>query len=225
MIETKQKRIFLKRASDSDMEKIKLFSTLNKDELVVARIRAADNLLNREYGKWGTDELSALAAMIPGVPLMLDHDWGEIDKIVGKVFSAEVRRGDASSPTAAKAMVRAGNFDANRKVMTKEGFAELIVDVYLRDFHPAVERILSGEWSEVSVGGFRYSDLWCPICDTSFSDESCPHLLPVPGLQYGDGDEIAPYYIRKGVFDVGELSLVTIPNLPAAQVLLWESVE
>lgn len=225
MIESATIRKFLKRPTDLQMQKIKEFTPLPADELVTVRIRAADNLLNRGLGKWGREELDSLAAMLPGCPLLTDHDWDSVDKIVGKVFDAHVRVGDASGPYVAQAMNRAGGFDTNRKIVAREGFAELLVDCYLRDFHPAVERVLSGEWSHVSTGGFRHKDVWCPICDTSFLDESCPHMIPVPGMIPRDGDNVAPYYIRKDVFDVGELSLVTIPNLPVAQVLLWESVE
>lgn len=204
------------------------FSALDANDLVVVRIRAADNILNRDLGVWGIEELQTLASISPGIPLLLNHDWDRIQDSAGRVFAASVRYNEASSPAALKAINKAGNLDTNRSIVHKYGYVELLFDCYIREYSGVPERCLSGEWSHVSLGGFRYKDLHCPLCNISFYDDACPHIIKHPSLLDGNEDnehEYAPYHIRKDVFDIGEVSFVTIPNLPAAQLLLAESLE
>lgn len=227
MLKNKQlsKDLFFNRPTDVQYDVIKKYCAVSSDDLVVVKIRAADNLLTRDLSRWGKDALSELAALMPGVPLTLDHDWDEVSKHIGKVFAASVRVSDINGPYTAEAINKAGNFNFNRQIVADEGYVELVADCYLKDFNHACDRILSGEYSHVSQGGFRYRDVGCPNCKTSFFDAGCPHRLREQGeFDPVDDDDIAPYYIRQDVFDMGELSVVSIPNLPMAQVLLAESL-
>lgn len=217
-------RPYFNSPTPEQMDKISEYTGLTPADIVVIKIRAADNLLNREWGAWGIKELHDLAAISPGIPLLLNHDWDRIQDSCGKVFDAEVRIHSGSSDLSLKAINRAGNLDVNRGIVGKDGYAELVFSCYMREYSGMTERILAGEWSHVSLGGFRFRDYYCPLCNIPFQDERCPHLLPHPTHDIFDG-EYAPYYIRKDVFDIGEISFVTIPNLPQAQVILKESLE
>lgn len=173
----------------------------------------ADNLLSRSHSKWIKPDLEIMAKIYPGMPFTLDHNWGEVEKTQGKVYDGRVVKGDASD----KSLNRAGNLDLNREVVAKEGHWECIVDVAFSANSPLIDAVRFGQVDSVSAGGFNFTDLWCPICDRSFYDAKCPHGIPEPWSNF-DQPGIAPYYIRKGLFDLGELSAVLIGNLPNAGV-------
>nr|WFD61482.1 MAG: hypothetical protein [uncultured cyanophage] len=182
-------RIGFPHPTPEEMEKIKQFSNAEPHQIVVVEIMAADNLMNRSRGKWSLDSLRSLAMLAPGITLTLDHDWENISKVQGRVFSAEF---ESEEETPFEELTKAGNFDLNRWIVADEGY-------------------------------FTIEDLWCPLCDCSFYDAACPHLIP--SLVEPDTEITAPFYIRKGSKDLGEVSLVLIPNLPGAKVELPENYD
>ena len=84
---------------------------------------------------------------------------------------------------------------------------------------PVLSGLKFGLIGNVSLGGFVYSDVFCPSCRTSFDDKHCPHYVPDRGWTAESDENFAPYFIRQGVYDLGELSIVLIPNIPAAGVV------
>lgn len=186
-------------------------------EITTLSFVAADNLLNRGLGKWGVAELKQLAKLAPGNQLTLNHDWENVEKSQGLIYDARVIKADNDDP----AIDAAGNSKVNREIVANEGHYQMVIDVAFEKYSGILDRIRFGKVGKVSCGGFAYRDTWCPLCNTSFNDEKCPHGMPMPwfGLTAETNEFIAPYYIRKDVYDLGEVSLVLIPNLPNAGIV------
>jgi hypothetical protein len=191
---------------------------LTAEQVISVPFIAADNLINRSYDKWDIPSLATMAAMLPGLPAMLDHDWDDISKIWGTIYNAELVQSN-SAPNAA--LDRAGNLENNRKIVATEGFSQVVFEVFATVDSPVVRALQGGHPGSISTGGFRFRDYVCPLCNTSFSDEeNCLHVPPdnwwrLPGTHA----TIAPYAIRVGMFDIGEASIVSIPNLPNAGII------
>lgn len=192
--------------------------SLNADEVYTISIRVADNLLNRSYGKWRVMDLHKMADLIVGVPTTLDHDAESVAKAWGRVYDARVVS-STSAPGGVELM--AGNGSLNQGIVAMEGYQEMVADAYFDAKSPIFDDFRFGRYSEVSLGGFRISDMVCPLCMDSFFGDKCPHYIPgsYSSMWADSEDEIAPYYIRTGLFDVMELSCVLTPNLPGAGVL------
>jgi hypothetical protein len=201
------------------MLKIKKFSNAEPHQVVVVEITAADNLMNRGRGKWSKDSLLKLAMLAPGITVTLDHDWENINKVQGRVFDAKYEEEEPPYNELAKA----GNFELNSWIVGDEGYAKLELKAIIPVDSPILESLWLGTISYVSLGNFTIEDLWCPLCDCSFYDAACPHLIP--SLVEPDTEITAPFYIRKGSKDLGEVSLVLIPNLPGAKVELPENYD
>lgn len=214
MFTTSEKKIGFPHPTPEEMLKIKKFSRAESHQVVVVEITAADNLMNRSRGKWSIDSLQKLAMLSPGITVTLDHDWDNISKVQGRVFDAYCEIEEPPYEDLAKA----GNFDLNRWIVGEEGYAKLELKAIIPVDAPILESLWLGMTSYVSLGNFTVDDLWCPLCDHSFYDAKCPHLIPSP--YETDGELTAPFYIRKGSKDLGEVSLVLIPNLPGAKVEL-----
>jgi hypothetical protein len=207
--------------SDAQLTKINQYlpngaSSLTAEQIVTVPFVAADNLINRSFDKWEIDSLATMAQLLPGLPALLDHDWDDTAKEWGRIYSAELVR---SRTAPDKAVNRAGNNDTNRQIVNKEGFAQVVFEVFAPVESPVVRALRRGHSGSISTGGFRFGDYWCPECDTSFSNPKCPHIPPSPWWPPGSDDDIAPYAIRVGLFDLGEASIVAIPNLPNAGVI------
>ena len=188
---------------------------LSAEELVCFEFIGADNLLNRSGGKWHSTALQQLADLLPGLALILDHDWDEASKSQALIYKGWVE----TAPTAPLDLLEAaGNGAYNRMIAQAQGWITTRFDVAIRASSPLVDALRFGEVGRISLGGFDYADIWCPLCDCSYYDDACPHYL-----NGGWGDEknplIMPYYERKGVTDLCEASIVLCPNLPGAKVV------
>lgn len=193
-------------------------ASLTAESTTVVSFVAADNLLSRSLDRWDPDCLATMAERLPGLPALLDHDWEDTSKEWGRIFAAEVVRIDKAS---AELLDQAGNLEQNRKIVSKEGLVRVVFSVFSANDSPVVKALRRGHSGKISTGGFRFRDYWCPICDTSFSDPDCPHIPPYPGwgIYPDEEDGIAPYATRIGLYDIGEASIVTIPNLPNAGII------
>src|SRR6476469_1537595 len=63
---------------------------LTSSDVVTIPFVAADNLINRGLDKWDVTSLKTMAALLPGVPKMLDHDWADVSKVWGRIYKAEL---------------------------------------------------------------------------------------------------------------------------------------
>ena len=189
------------------------------DNTVIVPLLAADNLINRGLDKWDLPSLQTMSKIGTGIPALLDHDWDDVGKVWGKVFAAHYEHSDKAP---ADAIDMAGNRKLNRRVIDEEGYAATIFEVFSDPNNPVISAIRNGYIGKVSTGGFEFSDFYCPECGISFRDERCPHEIPDKywGITHDKyPDQVAPYAIRVGLSDMGEVSIVTIPNLPNAGVI------
>lgn len=214
MFTSSETKIGFPHPTPEEMIRIKKYSKAEPHQVAVVNIVVADNLMNRSRGKWSKDSLQKLAALAPGITFTLDHDWENIGKAQGRVFDSSYL--EMEPPY--EELTRAGNFDLNRWIVGEEGYARVEVKAVVPVDAPVLESLWLGITGEVSLGNFTIEDIICPLCNHSFYDSQCPHLIP--SLYEPDDDLTAPFYIRKGSKDLGEVSLVLIPNLPGAKVKL-----
>ncbi len=187
---------------------------LTDRDIIVETIVATDNLISRSKSKWHKDALAQLAELAIGISFTADHDWSNVDKTMGRVFAAKVVRCD-SAP--ADLLDRCGEKTNNLQAIKDDGgYFTLEFDVFLDLNSLAARAIRYGIISAVSIGGFDYTDVHCPLCNTSFFDKQCPH--GVPDSWYCEDEDMAPYYERKDVIDLGEISAVLIGNIPGAGI-------
>jgi hypothetical protein len=188
---------------------------LTDRDIVVETIVATDNLVSRSKSKWHKEAFPQLAELIVGLPFTLDHDWDEVEKVIGRVFAARVKK----YPTAPDRILNAcGEKLSNLQAIKADGgYLTCECDVFIQIDSPAVQAIKLGKLDRVSIGGFDYNDLWCPLCDCSFFNKACAHGAPDPWSDRDD-ENIAPYYERKDAYDLGEISAVLIPNVPGAGI-------
>lgn len=176
----------------------------------------SDNLVNHGQGKWSLSSLQAMPAMLPGLKMMLDHDWDEVVKTIGVIFNARFLITDVIPPD--WILNAGGEREENLKIVSKEGYATVEIDAYFRNEKTEVlENFAWGEWNWVSLGGFNYidpSDYRCPECDIKLNDPSCPHYLKGSNL----ADKNAPligHYILPQIKSASEVSIVYKGMLPA----------
>lgn len=227
IVETKSRALEIRAITDSEAQKINSLyipaggDLVSPSNTVVWPSIVTDNLVNRGLARWPVESLQAQRKYLKGIPYKLDHDWDSVMGNFGRTFDTWLSSSD-SAP--AEVLDRAGMGRINRKIVEREGFHQVGVLTYIDANHPVLDGIRKGIYSEVSMGGFAFNDFVCPICNTSFTDASCPHGLPGPMQRspyaklYFSKEELdmfAPYYERVGVSDIGEISLVSIPNLPA----------
>ncbi len=188
---------------------------LSADELVCFEFIGADNLLNRSGGKWHSSALQELADLLPGLSLILDHDWDEAQKAQALIYKAWVQKTDTAPIDLLQA---AGNGNYNQMIAQSEGWITTHFDIAIRASAPLVDALRFGEVGKISLGGFDFKDIWCPLCDASYYSDDCPHYV---GSSWdGSKDPLyMPYYERKGVTDLCEASIVLCPNLPGAKVV------
>jgi hypothetical protein len=161
-----------------------------------------------------------MAREFPGRPIELNHEWMEVEDCVAFIFDCFVLR----SPDAPEKIIEANdNGEMNRQILARDGFAFLIQYTAFPATAQALAAIKSNVARDVSTGVFTDGELYCPLCQVSFSDESCEHYPPIPWLLYwfGDDDDMnfAPYYIRDHVVSAVETSLVVAGDVPGAEVL------
>jgi hypothetical protein len=192
-------------------------SSMTAAEVITIPFVAADNLVNRSLDCWDVPSLKKMTQLLPGLPMTLDHDWDDTSKEWGRIYNAEFIR----SQTAPEGAIdRAGNANRNRQIIAKHGFNQVVFEVFAPVDSPVVKALKRGHSGGVSTGGFQFTDYFCPSCDKSFYDENCPHVPPDRWMGITEDDpDVAPYAIRVGLFDIGEVSIVTMPNLPNAGIL------
>lgn len=189
------------------------------EELIVLTFIGADNILNRSRSRWRTKELIQMASLCPGLPLTLDHDWEDVSKVQGVIFDSRVSKvSDINILNAAKNS--AGNVLINEAIISVEGLIHLEFDAAIPVNSQVLEALRLGLIGKVSLGGFRFRERICPICNRSLSLPDCPHKIPWDNTE----DALTvPYYIRADIYDLMEASIVLTPNLPGAGIKLRSS--
>lgn len=196
---------------------------IEADEVISIPFIASDNLVSRSLGAWDIDSLHCMQRLFPSRPLTINHEWEQVEKVVGFIYDAVV----IMRPDAPPALLnKVGNFDLNRQIVARNGFAQLVLYTCVEATSPVVSGLRFRRLGDVSTGGFTNKSPGCPLCETSFDDPDCPHYIPdfwtMMMAEYGEIKEelIAPYFIRQGFVDAVELSLVLCGNLPGASVVV-----
>lgn len=193
---------------------------LKAKDIVSVPMLASHNLLCYSNCVWDEDSLEAMAALYPGRPLNLNHEWEDVQKNVGVLFSAYA----IATPDAPPHILNASTFsEVNQSIVAEHGFQFLLAYAAFPKDSPAIAAISNRHARDVSTGGITDGTWLCPVCDAEFFTDDCPHLPPHPMLLwiYGEDEDVefAPYYIRSGFHTAVEISLCVSGNLPGAEIL------
>lgn len=194
------------------------FPLIADKQMVAVSFVVADNLVNRGKGKWVEKDLVKMTKMLDsmGLPHILNHNWEAVEDVQGIIIGASLVKSEP--PTELVDILQ--NSELNRQIVKNEGFIQVISTVAFPADSAIVNKLKIGLGRAVSLGGFSFKDYVCPICNTSFSFKNCPHYIPDSWTEWDvDPTLIAPYYIRDGLYDLGELSTVVIANLPGASLV------
>lgn len=205
------------------------FPSVEQHEFTIYYLRVADNLINRGLGRWTEPDLQKICKKLPGIPVTLDHDWENNNKSHSIVIDSKMEFISpdevVSCQWLTEKMDTKGLLNENQKIIEKEGFISAIAEVAIPSISsPTIQKIRFGLLNSVSLGGFEFTDIGCPICNTSFLDrKKCSHRIPTDETL---GEEnVAPYYNRLNLIDLGEVSFVLIPNLPVAGIVQKRSLQ
>jgi hypothetical protein len=199
------------------------------ENMVCMRFIFCDNLVGRSQMTWDKMALDSIAERLQGMPFTVNHDWDDVAEAHGVIF--ETRRLDL----AAAPPKFTNNYaeKLNKGIIKKDGWMPVVGKVAFEldadsemgeQVAATLQRLAMGAGNKVSIGGFNVTDIWCPVCDCSFQDRTvCSHSIPHPWWM--DTDATAPYAIRKDVDDMGEASLVLIPNAPSAGAITNDIAE
>lgn len=194
------------------------FPLIADEQMVAVLFVVADNLINRSKGKWVEKDLVKMAKMLDtmGLPHILNHNWEAVEDVQGIIIEGSLVKSEPSIE-----LVNAlQNGELNRQIVKKEEFVQVIATVAFPVDSGIVNKLKIGLGRPVSLGGFSFKDYVCPLCNTSFSFKNCPHYIPDSWTEWdADPALVAPYYIRDGLYDLGELSTVVIANLPGASLV------
>lgn len=190
------------------------FPLVGTEDVTVITIKITDNFLNRGMSKWDTQSLKKMVELLPGKPALKDHNHESIDAAWGRYFEAQYIESNEVDDSILSA---AGNQEHNQKIFDSEGYCAVYGAAFVANDHPILNDIRFARVGGNSLGGFRFKDFGCPICGTSLRNPKCPH---VPDTGYvPDGAEATPYYVRVGLYDLAESSLVNIPNYPGSSII------
>jgi hypothetical protein len=173
-----------------------------RDDAVIVKAIATDNLVCSNGARYPLGELPKLVATLPGKPATTDHDWYDCEDEWGVITSASLVQAEPPKDLSAD----------DQAIVKAEGYHQVIVEIacppdtpYLKDFEYGIR-------VRISIAA-SYSQMRCPGCECGESvfSRECPN----------DFWEL-PYYERIGVVDALEISLVSLPAVKAAQIVLSE---
>lgn len=169
---------------------------------VIVRAIATDNLVSRNAARYPLAELPALAELLPGKPATLDHAWSGVASEWGVIIAAILEQVEPPANLTAE----------DAAIVKVEGYHQVVVEIscpagtsYLTDFDHGIRTRCS-----IAAG---YTYMRCPGCkcgEDMFSRECVNDFWELP------------YYERVGVVDAFEISLVSVPAVKAAQILIEE---
>lgn len=194
------------------------FPLIAEEQMVAVYFVVEDKLINRSKGKWAEKDLVKMAKMLDqmGLPHILNHNWEAVEDVQGIIIEANLVR----SKPPAELLDALQNGELNRQIVKGEEFVQVVATVAFPANSGIVDKLKIGLGRAVSLGGFSFKDYVCPVCNTSFSFKNCPHYIPDSWTEWdADPALVAPYYIRDGLYDLGELSTVVIANLPGASLV------
>ena len=215
----------------------KLPQSVNPEDVGVATFAASHNLISLSKGVWDIGSLQAMARSFPegkGRPFEINHDWENVNSVVGFIFDARLMKSDRAPRSVSHA--QSGKFaKENKKIVDRDGFIWLEIDVAYDAQSDFARRVKMGTVGDVSTGGLKDPNgIACPICTEEqgqmiqcFTDDRCEHIPPLPMLEWFldfEDEEIQkrmmPYYIRNGFHTAIEVSSVIKGDLPGAEIVI-----
>ena len=202
---------------------------------LVERFVLIDNLINHHFHKYSLDTLRQLVKVIPGIPLIFDHDQTKASQIMGTAISASLVTAD-KPPAGVIDETDKESKKYNLEILRKERYQRVEALFYFSKDDPRISNIRDGLWKNISVSILfpdnASNSFICPKCNIPFVDPECPHHSPTrdrteqvrmlkamhPNLkEYQLDDLIAPYHeIRHPDIKAIELSFVVNPAIPAS---------
>lgn len=170
-----------------------------KDDVILLRAIATDNLVSRNGARIPASELPALANFLKGKPAIRDH----------RMFSTETAWGRVVTTTLERATPPGDLVDYNQAIVAAEGYWQIACEIAVQPGHSVLESLEYERVGELSIT-FLYSEMRCPNCSCGEAiwSEKCVN-------DFWD----LPYYERHGVTDAFEISLVVVPAVQAAKVV------
>lgn len=213
-------------------------SPYESEQIFVVPIAAANNMIGYSGGAWTEKSLKKMARdyATTSPDFMESHEWDEADAIIGQVFDAELWTfKDPSKKIIDYVLSYSPAPDLDRKILKKDGYHLVVCYAFIEATSETASNLLYKRRTDVSIGGFQLPIFSCPVCsdatDTvSFSDESCPHLMPY-GVFWREmiNDEqrklFAPYYLSDHFKQVVEISVVADGNCPQAQIITENMID
>ncbi len=198
------------------------FEPLTANEVrVTPTLAATNNLVARSGAKWSVGSLQTLAQILVGKPALFDHNGYDVRRSSwGRIFEAKHVSYDPAN-VLRRTLDVAGNLEYNLKIVQEEGLHQVLYRAFLPARSSVLSQMRFAQLAEVSIGYFRYREIICPECGIPARHEDCPHYIPFRwgGYQPLPRRDEMPYYIREGLFDIAESSLVATPDVPGAGVI------
>jgi hypothetical protein len=218
------------KPTQSDYDKIISFGSADIpspriEDIEVFRFIVADNTIGRSNKTWSRGALDSIASRLVGMPHTEDHNWNEVCEAFAIAFKSKVYELDDIP----KSMIDNYAYAENKKIIQAQGWTPAVVWVgtyteacaianEMEDLIEFYSQIRLGVGGKVSIGGFDFNDIICPLCNVSFTDRTvCSHTPPE--YCWEEDENTAPYMIRDKVTDMGELSRVLIPNSPSCSMI------
>lgn len=177
-----------------------------EEDFIIIPVLAIDNLVTRNRRRLPAAELPALAALLVGKPAIANHNTYNVAgewATVTKAWVQTIRPGDDLYP--------ADLSEVDRAVVAAEGYQVVMLELSVTPDCPYLDDFDVGLKRRVSIT-FIYSRLVCPDCNCGVQDmwhPKCPNLpYELPHIEYA------------GVTDAWEVSLVVVPAVRAASVLV-----
>ena len=194
-------------------------SPYEANELIRFTIMASNNLIHQSLGCWDLQSLETMIASFGGADLMLDHNWEDGTKTFGFVYDQMVVSVPKPSNEAMSKILKLSPSPENdRKLIEQNGYHQVLLFGVIEKSHPITSEILYRRKSDVSIGGHFRGDYVCPLCNESFFSESCNHYPPMYAGRV-EPQDLAPFYIRSGIFYSVECSLVASGNCIQAKII------
>lgn len=226
-------------STPTDLQMASINSMVGKetesDNWLIICFRASDNLVNRSYRKWHLNTLEKMSASMLGNPLLVDHEWFEIEASIGFVFDTQLQKTNIKP-----SYQKSGYEEINQGIIDKEGYVQLLAYAAipkLESFKNLTDCIENKVLDACSTGGEINSvRVICPNCsaihgrEVGFMERGvkgefiCPHVMPNGYVKYYEDDEdmdyeIADYVEIDGNYENLELSICNIGNLPNARII------
>ena len=183
-----------KPISDRDLEEINRFtrSPLKAEELYTFSLILCDNEVDRDFERFSSKALEALAALFVGKTGIFDHD-AKSGNQAARIYRTQVKQ------------------DPTRTTSAGEPYCMLTADAYMlrnKKQEELIAEIEAGIKKEVSIGCSVRSSI-CSICGKDMRREGCTHQK---GQSYQiNGKQETCHAILNDPTDAYEWSFVAIP--------------